>query len=111
MPSNPSITHPQATRPPLRPNNTGLISGPISKGCGIGGAGRSYTRIPVDGDFVAGNFSVDRATITGESLPVEKVPRIRRAFKCGDGRTLTERPPGQTASQPSLDAVLATSKT
>jgi len=31
-------------------------------------------RIPVDGEVVGGNSFVDQATITGESLPVEKVP-------------------------------------
>lgn len=31
-------------------------------------------RIAVDGEVVAGNSFVDQATITGESLPVEKVP-------------------------------------
>jgi heavy metal translocating P-type ATPase len=31
-------------------------------------------RIPIDGDVVGGNSFVDQATITGESLPVEKVP-------------------------------------
>lgn len=31
-------------------------------------------RIPVDGDVVGGNSFVDQATITGESLSVEKVP-------------------------------------
>lgn len=31
-------------------------------------------RIPVDGEVVAGNSFVDQSTITGESLPVEKVP-------------------------------------
>ena len=31
-------------------------------------------RIPVDGDVVSGNSFVDQATITGESLPVEKLP-------------------------------------
>lgn len=31
-------------------------------------------RIPVDGDVVGGNSFVDQATITGESLPVEKLP-------------------------------------
>ena len=31
-------------------------------------------RIPVDGDVVGGNSFVDQATITGESLPVEKFP-------------------------------------
>jgi Cd2+/Zn2+-exporting ATPase/Cu+-exporting ATPase len=31
-------------------------------------------RIPVDGDVVGGNSFVDQAPITGESLPVEKVP-------------------------------------
>lgn len=31
-------------------------------------------RIPVDGDVVGGSSFVDQATITGESLPVEKVP-------------------------------------
>lgn len=31
-------------------------------------------RIPVDGQVVGGNSFVDQATITGESLPVEKVP-------------------------------------
>ena len=34
----------------------------------------SAARIPVDGDVVGGNSFVDQATITGESLPVEKVP-------------------------------------
>src|SRR5581483_6516135 len=32
------------------------------------------SRIPVDGEVVAGNSFVDQATITGESLPVEKLP-------------------------------------
>jgi Cd2+/Zn2+-exporting ATPase/Cu+-exporting ATPase len=31
-------------------------------------------RIPVDGEVVTGNSFVDQATITGESLPVEKMP-------------------------------------
>jgi heavy metal translocating P-type ATPase len=31
-------------------------------------------RIPIDGDVVGGNSFVDQATITGESLPVEKLP-------------------------------------
>jgi len=31
-------------------------------------------RIPVDGDVVGGNSFVDQSTITGESLPVEKMP-------------------------------------
>ena len=31
-------------------------------------------RLPVDGVVVHGNSFVDQATITGESLPVEKVP-------------------------------------
>ncbi len=31
-------------------------------------------RIPVDGDVAGGNSFVDQATITGESLPVEKLP-------------------------------------
>lgn len=31
-------------------------------------------RIPVDGEVVGGNSFVDQATITGESIPVEKVP-------------------------------------
>lgn len=31
-------------------------------------------RIPVDGEVVSGNSFVDQATITGESLPVEKLP-------------------------------------
>jgi len=36
--------------------------------------GQSWARIPVDGDVVDGNSFVDQATITGESLPVEKLP-------------------------------------
>jgi Cu+-exporting ATPase len=34
-------------------------------------------RIPVDGPVVAGHSFVDQATITGESLPVEKIPGAR----------------------------------
>ena len=34
-------------------------------------------RLPVDGDVVAGHSFVDQATITGESLPVEKLPGAR----------------------------------
>ncbi|MBI2435008.1 MAG: cation-translocating P-type ATPase, partial [Candidatus Hydrogenedentes bacterium] len=34
-------------------------------------------RIPVDGTVVSGNSFVDQATITGESLPVEKLPGSR----------------------------------
>jgi heavy metal translocating P-type ATPase len=35
---------------------------------------RPGARIPVDGEVVSGNSFVDQAPITGESLPVEKVP-------------------------------------
>ncbi|MBK8482463.1 MAG: cadmium-translocating P-type ATPase [Proteobacteria bacterium] len=34
-------------------------------------------RLPVDGEVVGGHSFVDQATITGESLPVEKVPGAR----------------------------------
>lgn len=34
-------------------------------------------RMPVDGEVVAGHSFVDQATITGESLPVEKLPGAR----------------------------------
>ncbi len=34
---------------------------------------KSGSRIPLDGDVVSGNSSVDQAAITGESVPVEKV--------------------------------------
>ncbi len=35
------------------------------------------SRVPVDGEVVAGHSFVDQATITGESLPVEKLPGAR----------------------------------
>ncbi len=35
---------------------------------------RPGARVPVDGDVVSGHSFVDQATITGESLPVEKAP-------------------------------------
>jgi Cd2+/Zn2+-exporting ATPase/Cu+-exporting ATPase len=35
------------------------------------------SRIPVDGEVIAGNSFVDQSTITGESLPVEKVAGTR----------------------------------
>jgi Cd2+/Zn2+-exporting ATPase/Cu+-exporting ATPase len=35
------------------------------------------SRLPVDGEVVAGHSFVDQATITGESLPVEKLPGAR----------------------------------
>jgi heavy metal translocating P-type ATPase len=38
---------------------------------------RPGARIPVDGIVLSGNSSVDQATITGESLPVEKVAGSR----------------------------------
>ena len=34
-------------------------------------------RLPVDGEVIAGHSFVDQATITGESLPVEKLPGAR----------------------------------
>ena len=35
------------------------------------------TRLPIDGEVVAGHSFIDQATITGESLPVEKLPGAR----------------------------------
>ncbi len=35
---------------------------------------RSGSRIPLDGEVVSGNSSVDQAPITGESIPVDKAP-------------------------------------
>jgi Cd2+/Zn2+-exporting ATPase len=35
---------------------------------------RSGSRVPLDGDVVSGNSSVDQAPITGESVPVDKAP-------------------------------------
>jgi Cd2+/Zn2+-exporting ATPase len=35
---------------------------------------KSGSRIPLDGEVVAGNSSVDQAPITGESVPVDKAP-------------------------------------
>ncbi|MGH2906817.1 MAG: heavy metal translocating P-type ATPase [Solirubrobacterales bacterium] len=35
------------------------------------------SRLPVDGEVIAGHSFVDQATITGESLPVEKLPGAR----------------------------------
>src|SRR5207249_8613824 len=35
------------------------------------------SRIPVDGEVIAGNSFVDQSTITGESLPVQKIAGTR----------------------------------
>lgn len=35
---------------------------------------RSGSRVPLDGEVVSGNSSVDQAPITGESVPVDKAP-------------------------------------
>ena len=35
---------------------------------------RPGDRVPVDGDVVSGHSAIDQASITGESVPVEKVP-------------------------------------
>jgi Cd2+/Zn2+-exporting ATPase len=35
---------------------------------------RSGSRVPLDGEVISGNSSVDQAPITGESVPVEKAP-------------------------------------
>lgn len=35
---------------------------------------RSGSRVPLDGEVISGNSSVDQAPITGESVPVEKSP-------------------------------------
>ncbi|MFN9820457.1 MAG: cation-transporting P-type ATPase, partial [Akkermansiaceae bacterium] len=35
---------------------------------------RSGSRVPLDGEVIAGNSSVDQAPITGESVPVDKAP-------------------------------------
>jgi|694.fasta_scaffold15557_10 Cd2+/Zn2+-exporting ATPase len=35
---------------------------------------RSGSRVPLDGDVISGNSSVDQAPITGESVPVDKAP-------------------------------------
>ncbi|MES2659708.1 MAG: heavy metal translocating P-type ATPase [Verrucomicrobiota bacterium] len=35
---------------------------------------KSGSRVPLDGEVVSGNSSVDQAPITGESVPVDKVP-------------------------------------
>ncbi|MFF3213132.1 heavy metal translocating P-type ATPase [Streptomyces sp. NPDC002886] len=45
---------------------------------------RPHTRVPADGFVAAGSGSVDQAPITGESVPVDKVPVTDRAGALAD---------------------------
>jgi Zn2+/Cd2+-exporting ATPase len=47
----------------------------VATGCDI--RVKSGSRVPLDGEVISGNSTVDQASITGESLPVDKAPGDR----------------------------------
>ncbi len=62
---------------------------------------RPFERIPLDGAVVSGASAVDQATLTGESVPVEKAPGdpVFAGTINGEGRLVVrvEKPAGETA--------------